>query len=149
MPVLSWPEPNTPNWLDELGVSRVEPSTAGADPVEPVASPDDLAYVIYTSGSTGRPKGVEVEHRSVVNRLRWMQRRYPLGADDVILQKTPVTFDVSVWELMWWAMAGASVALLEPGGERDPRKIVAAVRATSGHGDAFRAVDAWPILGST
>ena len=56
-----------------------------------------------------------------------MQRRYPLGADDVILQKTPVTFDVSVWELMWWAMAGASVALLEPGGERDPRKIIAAV----------------------
>ena len=112
---------------DELGVGRVEPSTAGADPVEPVASPDDLAYVIYTSGSTGRPKGVMVEHRSVVNRLRWMQRRYPLGPDDVILQKTPVTFDVSVWELMWWAMAGASVALLEPGGERDPRKIIAAV----------------------
>ena len=112
---------------DELGVNRVEPSTAGADPVEPVASPDDLAYVIYTSGSTGRPKGVMVEHRSVVNRLQWMQRRYPLGVDDVILQKTPVTFDVSVWELMWWAMAGARVALLEPGGERDPRKIVAAV----------------------
>ena len=112
---------------DELGVSRVEPSIAGADPVEPVASPDDLAYVIYTSGSTGQPKGVEVEHRSVVNRLRWMQRQYPLDPDDVILQKTPVTFDVSVWELMWWAMAGASVALLEPGGERDPRKIVAAV----------------------
>ena len=112
---------------DELGVSRVEPSIAGADPVEPVASPHDLAYVIYTSGSTGKPKGVEVEHRSVVNRLRWMQRRYALGPDDVILHKTPVTFDVSVWELMWWAMAGASVALLEPGGERDPRKIVAAV----------------------
>src|SRR5882757_4968785 len=112
---------------DELGVGRIEPSTAGADPVEPVASPHDLAYVIYTSGSTGRPKGVEVEHRSVVNRLQWMQRRYPLGPDDVILHKTPVTFDVSVWELMWWAMAGASVVLLEPGGERDPRKIVAAV----------------------
>lgn len=112
---------------DELGVDRVEPSIAGADPVQPVASPEDLAYVIYTSGSTGRPKGVMVEHRSVVNRLHWMQRRYPLGADDVILQKTPVTFDVSVWELMWWAMAGASVALLETGGERDPRKIIAAV----------------------
>jgi amino acid adenylation domain-containing protein len=113
--------------IDELGLSRIEPSTAGDDPVEPVASPDDLAYVIYTSGSTGRPKGVMVEHRSVVNRLQWMQRRYPLGIKDVILQKTPVTFDVSVWELMWWTMAGASVALLEPGGERDPRKIVAAV----------------------
>src|SRR4029079_103912 len=91
-------------------------------------SPEDLAYVIYTSGSTGRPKGVMVEHRSVVNRLRWMQRNYPLNADDVILHKTPVTFDVSVWELMWWAMAGASVAVLEPGGQRDPRKIIAAVK---------------------
>ena len=111
----------------ELGVDRIEPSIASAAPVEPVASPEDLAYVIYTSGSTGRPKGVMVEHRSVVNRLQWMQRRYPLGSGDVILQKTPVTFDVSVWELMWWAMAGASVALLEPGGERDPRKIIAAV----------------------
>ena len=77
--MLSWPEPNTPNWPMNSVSARVEPSTAGADPVEPVASPDDLAYVIYTSGSTGRPKGVEVEHRSVVNRLRWMQRRYPLG----------------------------------------------------------------------
>ena len=114
--------------LDELGVDRVEPSIAPvADRFEPVASPEDLAYVIYTSGSTGRPKGVMVEHRSVVNRLRWMQRKYPLDADDVILHKTPVTFDVSVWELMWWAMAGASVAVLEPGGQRDPRKIIAAV----------------------
>ena len=111
----------------ELGVDRVEPSITGTDPVEPVASPEDLAYVIYTSGSTGRPKGVMIEHQSVANRLHWMQRRYPLGAADVILHKTPVTFDVSVWELMWWAMAGASVALLEPGGERDPRKIIAAV----------------------
>jgi len=112
---------------DELGVSRVKPSTTGAGPVEWVASPHDLAYVIYTSGSTGQPKGVEIEHRSVINRLRWMQRQYALRPDDVILQKTPATFDVSVWELMWWAMVGASVALLEPGGERDPRKIVAAV----------------------
>lgn len=113
---------------DELGVIRIEPTTVGADPVEPVASPDDLAYLIYTSGSTGQPKGVMVERRSVLNRLRWMQRRYPLGADDVILHKTPVTFDVSVWELMWWAMAGARVAVLEPRAERDPRKIVAAVQ---------------------
>ncbi len=111
----------------ELRVDRVAPSMVAAAPVEPIASPEDLAYVIYTSGSTGRPKGVMIEHRSVVNRLRWMQQRYPLGADDVILHKTPVTFDVSVWELMWWAIAGASVALLEPGGERDPRKMIAAI----------------------
>ena len=69
--------------------------------------------------------------------------------DDVILQKTPVTFDVSVWELMWWAMAGASVALLEPGGRARSAQDRRRSGATSGHGDAFRAVDAWPILGST
>ncbi len=95
---------------------------AGAD--LPAVSPRDLAYVIYTSGSTGSPKGVMVEHRSVVNRLAWMQRRYPIGPNDVILQKTPTSFDVSVWELFWWAIEGARVALLPPGGEKDPREIL-------------------------
>ncbi|MCT6778052.1 amino acid adenylation domain-containing protein [Streptomyces sp. CS7] len=98
-------------------------------PVEPAAGPHHLAYVIYTSGSTGRPKGVMVEHRSVVNRLAWMQRRYPIGADDVLLQKTPISFDVSVWELFWWAAEGASVALLPVDGEKDPRDILRTVRS--------------------
>jgi|GEM_PF-1005086 len=84
----------------------------------------NLAYIIYTSGSTGQPKGVMVEHTSVVNRLEWMQKAYPLSAADVILQKTPITFDVSVWELFWWSAAGASVCLLEPGGEKDPACLV-------------------------
>ncbi|MFE0191075.1 amino acid adenylation domain-containing protein [Streptomyces sp. NPDC058989] len=97
-------------------------------PLEPVATSRDLAYVIYTSGSTGRPKGVMVEHHSVVNRLAWMQRRYPLGEHDVLLQKTPVSFDVSVWELFWWAIEGASVALLPPGGQQDPREILRTIR---------------------
>ncbi|WP_316745966.1 non-ribosomal peptide synthetase [Streptomyces sp. MK7] len=88
---------------------------------------DNLAYVIYTSGSTGGPKGVMVEHRSVVNRLAWMQRRYPIGPHDVILQKTPATFDVSVWELFWWAVSGAAVAMLPPRAHRDPREILRAV----------------------
>jgi non-ribosomal peptide synthetase component F len=64
-----------------------------------ISKPNDLAYVIYTSGSSGKPKGVMVEHRSVVNRLHWMQHRYPIGEGDTILQKTPYYFDVSVWEL--------------------------------------------------
>ncbi|WP_373287147.1 amino acid adenylation domain-containing protein, partial [Wenjunlia tyrosinilytica] len=80
----------------------------------------DAAYVIYTSGSTGTPKGVMVEHRSIVNRIRWMQRAYPIGRDDVILQKTPMSFDVSVWEFFWWMTEGASLCLLEPGGEKNP-----------------------------
>ena len=91
-------------------------------------SPADLAYVIYTSGSTGRPKGVMIEHRPVINRLHWMQRAYPIGADDVILQKTPYYFDVSVWELFWWALEGAQVCFLQPGAERNPFAIVDTIR---------------------
>ncbi|WP_055591616.1 amino acid adenylation domain-containing protein [Streptomyces hirsutus] len=97
-------------------------------PVDPLATSRDLAYVIYTSGSTGQPKGVMVEHHSVVNRLAWMQRRYPLGGRDVLLQKTPVSFDVSVWELFWWAAGGAAVALLPPGARRDPREVLRSIR---------------------
>ncbi|MGW0323861.1 amino acid adenylation domain-containing protein [Nocardia sp. NPDC003183] len=93
----------------------------------PAPTGTDPAYVIYTSGSTGRPKGVVVEHHSVLNRIGWMQRQYPLGPTDVILQKTPSSFDVSVWELFWWALEGAQVALLRPGGEKDPRELLAAV----------------------
>jgi surfactin family lipopeptide synthetase A len=93
-----------------------------------VNRPQDLAYVIYTSGSTGKPKGVMIEHRSVVNRLHWMQHAYPIVEDDVILQKTPYYFDVSVWEFFWWALQGAKLCFLMPGGERFPMAIVNAIR---------------------
>ncbi|MCP4155876.1 MAG: AMP-binding protein, partial [bacterium] len=69
---------------------------------------------------TGKPKGVVIEHRALVNRLNWMQKRYPLEKNDTILQKTPYTFDVSVWEMFWWGIEGARVCFLEPGGEKDP-----------------------------
>ena len=88
----------------------------------------DLAYVIYTSGSTGKPKGVMIEHRSVVNRLHWMQHSYPIHGDDVILQKTPYYFDVSVWELFWWALQGAKLCFLMPRGEGNPLAIVETIR---------------------
>src|SRR5258708_6260201 len=88
----------------------------------------DLAYLIYTSGSTGKPKGVMIEHRSVVNRLHWMQHAYPIDGNDVILQKTPYYFDVSVWELFWWALEGAKLCFLMPGGERNPLAIIEAIR---------------------
>jgi amino acid adenylation domain-containing protein len=91
-------------------------------------TPQDLAYVIYTSGSTGKPKGVMIEHRSLVNRLHWMQRAYPIGERDVILQKTAYTFDVSVWELFWWVLQGAKLCFLMPGGERNPLAIVETIR---------------------
>lgn len=88
----------------------------------------DLAYVLYTSGSTGKPKGVMIEHRSVVNRLHWMQHGYPIAGDDVILQKTPYYFDVSVWELFWWALQDAKLCFLMPRGEGNPLAIVETIR---------------------
>jgi non-ribosomal peptide synthetase component F len=61
-----------------------------------------------------------IEHRSLVNRLSWMQNTYPLNEKDVILQKTPFYFDVSVWEIFWWALNGAKMCFLRPGGEKIP-----------------------------
>ena len=87
----------------------------------------DLAYVIYTSGSTGKPKGTLIEHHSLINRLNWMQKEYPISERDVILQKTTYTFDVSVWELCWWSMIGATVCMLIPDGEKDPQEIIKAI----------------------
>ncbi|HEU4883940.1 MAG TPA: amino acid adenylation domain-containing protein, partial [Longimicrobium sp.] len=84
------------------------------------AGPDSLAYVIYTSGSTGRPKGVMNQHRGVVNRLVWMQAHFGIGADDVVLQKTPFGFDVSVWEFFWPLQQGARLVVARPDGHRDP-----------------------------
>ncbi|WP_395682720.1 amino acid adenylation domain-containing protein [Inquilinus sp.] len=87
---------------------------------DPVAGPESLAYVIYTSGSTGRPKGVMVEHRSLVNRIEWMQAAYPIGPGDRVLQKTPYSFDVSVWELVWPLATGATMVFARPEGHKDP-----------------------------
>jgi|GEM_PF-3029056 len=100
---------------------------ADRGPVEPRGGAEDLAYLIYTSGSTGDPKGVLVEHRSAVNRLAWMQRAYPIGPGDVLVQKTSVSFDVSVWELFWWSFTGAALALPEPGAEKDPARLAAVI----------------------
>lgn len=88
----------------------------------------DVMYVIFTSGSTGNPKGVMVENRSVVNRLLWMQKQYPITEKDALLQKTPFVFDVSVWELFWWSITGAALVLLQPGGEKLPQFILHAVQ---------------------
>ncbi|QMV14757.1 amino acid adenylation domain-containing protein [Vibrio spartinae] len=117
-----------PRWFD---LSAVPTELASAREYRIKTQPHDPAYVIYTSGSTGRPKGVVVAHHSVVNRLEWMQEIHPLSREDVILQKTPISFDVSVWELFWWAITGASVALLKQGAQRDPRALIQAI---SDHG---------------
>jgi len=83
-------------------------------------TPSNPAYIIYTSGSTGKPKGVVMTHGAIVNRLLWMQSEYRLQVDDCILQKTPFSFDVSVWEFFWPLLAGARMVIAKPGGHRDP-----------------------------
>jgi amino acid adenylation domain-containing protein len=97
---------------------------SGRGPLEDATGPDDLAYVIYTSGSTGRPKGAMNAHSGIVNRLLWMQDAYGLGPGDRVLQKTPFSFDVSVWELFWPLAVGARLVMARPGGHRDPSYLV-------------------------
>ena len=87
-------------------------------------SSTELAYIIYTSGSTGKPKGTLIEHHSVINRIGWMQKSYPIGNKDVLIQKTPYTFDVSVWELFWWFFNGSTLSLPNPNVEKDPYEIL-------------------------
>ncbi|MCW7899969.1 AMP-binding protein, partial [Klebsiella pneumoniae] len=98
-----------------------QPLAAGDDAPLALSKPDHTAYIIFTSGSTGRPKGVMVGQTAIVNRLLWMQDRYPLSADDVVAQKTPCSFDVSVWEFWWPFIAGAQLVMAEPEAHRDPQ----------------------------
>jgi amino acid adenylation domain-containing protein len=96
-------------------------------PVENLAATpgkENLAYVIYTSGSTGKPKACMLPHQALSNRLLWMQDRYPLTADDRVLQKTPFSFDVSVWEFFWPLMAGATLVMAKPKGHKSPKYII-------------------------
>ncbi len=98
-----------------------QPLAVADDAPLALSKPDHTAYIIFTSGSTGRPKGVMVGQAAIVNRLLWMQDRYPLSADDVVAQKTPCSFDVSVWEFWWPFIAGAQLVMAEPEAHRDPQ----------------------------
>jgi amino acid adenylation domain-containing protein len=91
-------------------------------------SPDNLAYVIYTSGSTGNPKGVMLEHKGVVNRLEWQIRELNINSSDVILQKTPFSFDVSVWELLLPLMCGAKEVIAKPNGHKDSQYLAQIIK---------------------
>ncbi|MGW5498210.1 amino acid adenylation domain-containing protein [Streptomyces olivaceoviridis] len=108
-----------PEGLDLLRVDRPAdlPDTLPTHAPEPVADPGDLCYLIYTSGSTGRPKGVRIEHRGVVNYLAGMQHAFPLAEGEGFLQATPLSFDVSAYEIFWPLWQGATVVLV-PGSDR-------------------------------
>ncbi len=125
--------------LDEMGDDALAAYSAApvtdAERSAPLR-PANTAYVIFTSGSTGRPKGVAVTHAAIVNRLVWMQRTYGLSETDVVLQKTPATFDVSVWEFFWPLQIGATLVLAQPDGHRDPaylRAVIAEYGVTTAH----------------
>ncbi|WP_428244384.1 amino acid adenylation domain-containing protein [Gynuella sp.] len=94
-------------------------------------TPRHLAYVIYTSGSTGKPKGVMNEHRGVVNRLWWMASDYGFSNKDVFLQKTPFSFDVSVWELFSPLCCGAKLVIAEAGRHGDPEYLIDLIEQTA------------------
>jgi amino acid adenylation domain-containing protein len=89
---------------------------------------DNLAYVIYTSGSTGKPKGAMIAHRGIRNRLLWMQQAYGLTSIDRVLQKTPFSFDVSVWEFLWPLLTGARLVLARPGGHQEPAYLIELIK---------------------
>ncbi|QKJ73222.1 amino acid adenylation domain-containing protein [Pseudomonas rhodesiae] len=90
---------------------------------------ENLAYVIYTSGSTGQPKGAGNRHSALLNRLQWMQEAYGLSAADSVLQKTPFSFDVSVWEFFWPLMTGSRLVIAAPGDHRDPARLIHLINA--------------------
>jgi amino acid adenylation domain-containing protein len=100
----------------------------GIENLESGTTSDNLAYVIYTSGSTGRPKGAMISHRGITNRLIWMQEAYHLTGSETVLQKTPFSFDVSVWEFFWPMLVGARLVLAVPGGHQDSAYLVRVIR---------------------
>uniref|UniRef100_UPI000AC5272E non-ribosomal peptide synthetase n=1 Tax=Nocardia amamiensis TaxID=404578 RepID=UPI000AC5272E len=119
--------------VDELELSGYSDAPiTDAERIAPLR-PQHPAYVIFTSGSTGRPKGVAVSHAAVVNQIRWITGEYGIGADDVVLFKTPATFDVSVWELFGPLSTGGRIVVASPDGHRDPQylaEVIAAERVT-------------------
>jgi amino acid adenylation domain-containing protein/thioester reductase-like protein len=114
----------------------VHPSDANLEAQLVGRSARQLAYAIYTSGSTGEPKGALNEHQAVVNRLQWMQDHFGLSPADRVLQKTPFSFDVSVWEFFWTLTTGAQLVLARPEGHKDPtylRELILASQITTLH----------------
>jgi amino acid adenylation domain-containing protein/natural product biosynthesis luciferase-like monooxygenase protein len=111
-------------------IDPVAASSAGAhagNPVDMIASPEDIAYILYTSGSTGMPKGAMISHRAICNHTFWMQETFPLTANDRVLQKTPISFDASVWEFWAPLMAGARLVMAPPNAHRDSRELASLI----------------------
>ena len=96
--------------------------------LEVLINPNNYSHCFYTSGTTGRPKGAINTHGGLINRILWTQRHYPIGQGDTLLQKTTITFDDSLCELLWWSITGARLAMLENDGEKDPLSMCKAIK---------------------
>ncbi|WP_298553762.1 amino acid adenylation domain-containing protein [uncultured Algibacter sp.] len=118
------------NTVDSFHVKTIQPELALFDVksnhIEVL--PNDLAYIIYTSGSTGEPKGVKCHHQGICNRLNWMNKDYPITPNDTFLQKTPITFDVSLWELFWPLQEGARLIIETHEGHKNPDKLIETIK---------------------
>ncbi|MEO5934824.1 MAG: amino acid adenylation domain-containing protein, partial [Duganella sp.] len=117
-------------WAPSATVLRLDALDLSGQPEHnpaPALHDENVAYAIYTSGSTGKPKGAANRHGSLNNRLAWMQDAYGLDAGDTVLQKTPFSFDVSVWEFFWPLTEGATLAMAEPGEHKDPALLAARI----------------------
>jgi amino acid adenylation domain-containing protein len=120
--------------LDTAGQPEILPSpwanlsANNPDSREMGLTPHHAAYVIYTSGSSGTPKGVVNQHRSLINRLVWMQQAYGLDSTDLVLQKTSFSFDVSVWEFFWTLLTGATLVMAPPEAHKDPLQLIELIR---------------------
>ncbi len=108
------------DWLQFESFPAVNPDV--------ILHPDSLAYCIYTSGSTGQPKGAGVSHQGILNRLQWMQTEYQLNNQDSVLQKTPYSFDVSVWEFFWTLATGARLVIAAPELHKDTHALITLIQ---------------------
>ncbi|WP_425454130.1 amino acid adenylation domain-containing protein [Nocardia tenerifensis] len=117
--------------IDAVDLARFDGAPVRADELRRPVSPLNPAYVIFTSGSTGRPKGVAVSHAAINNQIEWMLAEYPLGRDDVYLQKTATTFDVSLWGFFMPLRVGAKLVVATPDGHRDPAYVAETIAAQS------------------
>jgi amino acid adenylation domain-containing protein len=108
-----------------VAADKVDATRADEMNLDVAVSADSLAYVFYTSGSTGAPKGVMLDHRCAMNRLEWLRRRYTLAVGDRLIYKTPLVFDVAVWEILGPLMAGATILMADDGAQADVMHIAA------------------------
>ncbi|MCO8171811.1 amino acid adenylation domain-containing protein, partial [Pseudomonas sp. 21LCFQ02] len=119
-----------PEGVEVLNLDLIEDELSARSEANPTNQTrvSNLAYVIYTSGSTGKPKGAGNSHAALFNRLTWMQKAYGLQGHDTVLQKTPMSFDVSVWEFFWPLQTGARLVLAQPGEHRDPERLIETIK---------------------